>query len=64
MEDVRSARLIEDVRALEKVRKRLAVLAIADEAETGIRRNVVCDPAHVTAPAAQCESLRVERHDL
>jgi hypothetical protein len=63
MEDVRSARLIEDVRPLEKARKRLAVPAIADETETGIRRNVVCDPAYVAASAAQRESLWVERHD-
>jgi hypothetical protein len=51
MEDVCSARSIEHVWALEKARKRLAVLAVADEAKTGIR-----------SPAGKRERLRVLSH--
>jgi hypothetical protein len=55
MEDIRSARGIEHVRPLEKTRKRLAVLAVADETEAGIWRNVVGDAAYVAAQASKRE---------
>jgi hypothetical protein len=42
MEDICSARIIEHVRPLEEARKRLAVLAVADETESGLWRNFVC----------------------
>ena len=53
MEDIRSPRSIEHVRPLEKARKRLAVLAVADETEAGIWRNVVGDAAYVAAQAVK-----------
>jgi hypothetical protein len=59
MEDVRSARCIEHVRPLEEMGKRLTVLAVADETETSMWRNVVRDSAHVAAAAAKREILRV-----
>jgi hypothetical protein len=62
MEDICSACRIEHVRLFEEARKRLAVLAIADETEAGVRRNFVCDAAHVTAPAAKRESIWVLSH--
>jgi hypothetical protein len=40
----------------------LAVLAVADEAEAGVRPNFVRDAAHVSAPAAKRELLCVLRH--
>jgi hypothetical protein len=48
------------VRPFQEARKRLAVLAIADETEAGARRNFICDAAHVAAPAAKREILRVQ----
>jgi hypothetical protein len=57
MEDIRSARSIEHVRPLEKARKRLAVLAVADETEARIWRNLVGDAAYVAAQAAKREIL-------
>jgi hypothetical protein len=62
MENICSACCIEHVRSLEEARKRLAVLAVADETEAGARRNFVCDPAHVAAPAAKRESIWVLSH--
>jgi len=55
MEDVRSARRIEHVWPFEEARKRLAISAVADKAEAGIRCNIVCDAAHVATPAAKRE---------
>jgi hypothetical protein len=63
MEDICSARRIEHVRPLEKARKRLAVPAIADETETCIRTDFVCDAAYMAATAAKRETLRVLSHD-
>lgn len=48
--------------AVPEARKRLAVLAIADETKAGARRNFVCDAAHVAAPAAKREILRVQSY--
>ena len=53
MEDICSACCIEHVRSFKEARKGLAVLAIADEAETRVRRNFVCDATHVAAPTAK-----------
>jgi len=55
MEDIRSARSIEHVQPLEKARKRLAVLAVADETEAGIWRNFGGDAAYIAALAAKGE---------
>src|SRR6516165_6150047 len=46
LEDVRSAGRVEHVRPLEETRERLAVLAVADEAEAGGRGDVARDAAH------------------
>ena len=62
MEDICSACCIEHVRPLEEARKRLAVQAVAEEAEAGIWRNFVRDAAHVAAPAAKRKILRVQSH--
>jgi hypothetical protein len=62
MEDICSARCIEHVPPIEEARKRLAVLAVADEAEAGVRPNFVRDAAHMSAPAAKRELLCVLRH--
>ena len=51
MEDICSA--FEHVRSFKEARKRLAVLAVADETKAGVRRDLVCDAAHVAAPAAK-----------
>jgi hypothetical protein len=51
LEDVRSACRVEHVRPIEKTRERLAVLAVADEAEAGGWGDVACDAAHAAAPA-------------
>src|SRR6516225_2410682 len=45
-------RQLENVRSLKKTRKRLAVLAVADEAEAGGRRNRAGDAAHMTTTAS------------
>jgi hypothetical protein len=55
LEDVRSAGRIEHVRPLEETRERLAVLAVADEAEAGGWGDVACDAAHAAAPAPKRE---------
>jgi hypothetical protein len=62
MEDIRSACCIDHVRLFEEARKRLAVQAVADEAEAGVWRNFVRDAAHVAAPASKREILRVQSH--
>jgi hypothetical protein len=62
MEDVCPARCIEHVPPIENVRKRLAVLAVADETKAAVRRNFVRDAAHVSAPAAKRELLCGLRH--
>lgn len=51
MEDVCSASYIEHVRLLQEVRKRLAVLTVADETEAGVGRNFVRDAVHLAVPA-------------
>ena len=55
MEDICSARRIEHVWPFEEARKRLAIPAVADETEAGIRRHFVCDAAYVAALAAKRE---------
>jgi hypothetical protein len=55
LEDVGSAGRVEHVRPLEETRERLAILAVADEAEAGGRRDVACDAAHAAAPAPKRE---------
>jgi hypothetical protein len=62
MEDIRPARRIEHVRSFEEARKRLAVLAIADETEPGVRCNFVCGATHLAAPATKRESIRDFSH--
>src|ERR1700744_5024193 len=62
MEDLCSACGIEHVRSFEEASKRLAIPAVADETEAGVRRNFVGDAAHVTAPAAKRQSVLVVRH--
>jgi hypothetical protein len=53
LKDVRTAGSIEHVGALEKMRERLAVLAVADKPEARRRRHVARDAVHVAAAAAQ-----------
>jgi hypothetical protein len=57
LEDVCPGRCVEHVRPLEEARERLAVLAVADEAKAGVRRNFARDTAHAAAPAAKREVL-------
>jgi hypothetical protein len=57
LKDVCSARCVEHVRPREEARERLAVLAVADEAEAGGRRNFACDAAHAAAPAGEQDVL-------
>src|SRR5215470_19080720 len=52
LKNVRAAARVENVRSLKKTRKRLAVLAVADEAEAGGRRNRAGDAAHMTTTAS------------
>src|SRR5271169_6164171 len=51
LENVPSAGLVEHVRPLEEACKRLAVLAVADEAEASRRGDGARDAAHAAAPA-------------
>src|SRR5215471_18837863 len=53
LKNVRAAGIVENVRSLEEARKRLAVLAVADESEAGGRRNRAGDAAHTTATTSQ-----------
>ena len=62
MEDICSACCIEHIRPLQEARERLAVLAVADEAEAGVRRNLLRHAAHVTAPATKQKILSVRSH--
>src|SRR5262249_19612527 len=55
LEDVRAAGCVEDVRPLKEARERLAILAVAEDAESGGGRNSARDAAHVAAPAAKRE---------
>lgn len=59
MEDICPARRIEHVWPIEKARKRLTVLAVADKAKPGIRRDFFRHAAHMAAPATEREILRV-----
>jgi hypothetical protein len=52
LENVRAAASVENVRSLKKTRKRLAILAVADEAEAGGRGNRASDAAHMTTTAS------------
>jgi hypothetical protein len=62
VEDIRSSRCIEHVRSFEEARKCLAVAAVTNETEPGVRCNFVCGTTHVAAPATKRESIRVLRH--
>jgi len=62
LEDVCSAGSVEHIRALEETRERLAILTIADKAETGVRRNFVRDATHMAAPATKREVLEGLHH--
>src|SRR5262249_24404767 len=53
LENVRAAGSVENVRSFEEARKRLAVLAVADEAEADGRRNRAGDAARTAATASQ-----------
>jgi hypothetical protein len=57
MEDICAACLIEHVRPLKKARKRLAVGAVADKPQAGVRRNLVCNASHVAAQATTPEMI-------
>jgi hypothetical protein len=53
--DIRSAGRVEHVHPFEETSERLAVLAVADEAEAGGRGDIARDTAHVAAPAPKRE---------
>src|SRR5262245_55293724 len=55
LENVCSACSVEHVRPLQEARERLAILAIANEAEASGRRNHARDAVHVAAPAPKRE---------
>src|SRR5262245_14674369 len=55
LEDVRPPGRVEHVRPLEETCERLAVLAVADEAEAGERGDVARDAAHTAALTAKRE---------
>src|SRR5262245_34342845 len=63
VDDFCPACCIEDIRPFQEARKRLAVLAVADETEAGVRRNFHRYAAHVAAPAAKREIRSVPSHD-
>src|SRR6516165_2641191 len=58
LENVRATGSVENVRLFEETRKRLAVLAVADEAEAGGRRNRAGEAAHTTTTASQRDTRR------
>src|SRR5215813_9929089 len=62
LEDVRAAGGVEHVRPLEEARERLAILAVAEDAVAGGRRNLACDAAHVPALAPKREVRWQARH--
>ena len=62
LKDVRSTRRIEHIRPLQETRKRLAILAVTDEAEAGIRRNFMRDASHMATPATKQEILGAVIH--
>jgi len=51
VEDVRSACAVEHIGPIEETRERLAIPAVADEAEAAGWGDVACDAAHAAAPA-------------
>jgi len=55
LENVRATGSVENVRSFEEARKCLAVLAVADEAETAGRRNFARNAVHMVAPASKRE---------
>src|SRR5215472_983554 len=63
LEDVRTTGRIEHVRPIEEARERLAVLAVADEAEAGGRGDITCYAAHAAASAAKREVMTSRRGD-
>jgi hypothetical protein len=63
LKDIGSTRIVEHVRPLQKARERLTVLAVANEAEAGGRRNVSRNPAHVPAPAPKREIVMTQGHE-
>src|SRR5262245_64652484 len=64
LEAVRTTGRVEHVRPLEEARERLAVLAVADEAEAGGRGDITCYAAHAAAPAAKREVMTSRRGDI
>src|SRR6516225_4274535 len=64
LEDLGSVCCVEHVGPLEEARERLAVLAVADEAEAGVRRNFARDAAHAAALAAKREVITSRRGDI
>jgi len=59
LENVSAACVVKRIRPLKEFGECLTVLAVADEAEAGRRRNIARDAAHAAAPAAK---RKVERH--
>jgi hypothetical protein len=59
LENLRAAASVENVWSLKKTRKRLAVLAIADKAEAGGRRNRAGDAAQMTTTASDGNSAHL-----
>jgi hypothetical protein len=59
VEDVGSAGGVEHIRAIKETGVRLAVVAVADEAETAGGGDVAGDAAHAAAAAAK---RKVQRH--
>ena len=53
LEDVCSARFVEHVRSFQKTRERLAILAVADQAQACGWPRYASDSAHVTTSTAQ-----------
>ena len=63
LKDIGSACPVEHVRPIEEARKRLAVPAVADETEAGVRANAACDTAYVAALAAKRELVTIFSHN-
>ena len=59
LENVRAASCVENVRSFKEARKRLAVLAVADEPEAGGRRNRAGDAARTTTTGIAAKKSRI-----
>jgi hypothetical protein len=62
VEDIGPASLIEHIRPSKEARERLAIPAVADETEAGVRRDIVCDAPHMAASATKREMSLVLCH--